>query len=526
MTDSSSLGSEPSPGSRTEAGTRSIKRIAVSQDSETGVQNIRHRYFHIRYLSARSYESKEANDLSQDYIAFQDDGERLVFAICDGVSQSYFGNIAAQFLGEHLVDWLWRDFPWNSRGLDKSKLTDLLVSYLNNQTTEAEAKVQQQAIPSDLPTLMQHALERKREYGSETVFACGSIELPNPQNPHGAIFLAWMGNTELQILATNENETENNLIKTTWDDKLRWSTKRGVVGGKPEIYLSSAEGIGRVVAYTDGIGSYGEKITDATDAELAQEVERLCAHPKSDDVSFIEIDLGPRWWRISEKGLSIPNIVSIELKGQQFRAEWEPVTDANHYLADLRREGLDVDRKPMRTDVPSWEKDIEKFGGKLEFVVQAVDKDGAFGPKARVALLVTNRQESQTLWAPVAALGRSRLNDTTLVAILAIAMAVCGLVAGLILGIVFASSTLPASVPIPVEVTATPGVPASILSPDLESVKPTVTSVPTSTPTLVPPTATSTQVPPTATPRPTQTPLPPTRTPTPTIEIIKPPLTP
>lgn len=520
--------SEAERSSTPNAGTRprSVKRIVVPQDKETGVQNTRHGYFHIRYLSARSYEAKEANDFSQDYIAFQDDGERLVFAVCDGVSQSYFGNIAAQFLGEHLVDWLWRDFPWNGRGLDNSKLTDLLVSYLNNQTKEAEAKVQQQTISADLPTMMQHALERKREYGSETVFACGSIELSGPRNPHGSIFLAWMGNTELQVLTTTEDDLESNLIKTTWDDRSRWSTKRGVVGGRPEIYSSSAEGIGRIVAYTDGISSYGDKISDATDAELAQEVERLGAHPKSDDISFIEIDLGPRWWRISEKGLSIPNIVSIELDAQQFRAEWEPVTDADHYLADLRREGLDVDRKPMRLDVSSWEKDIENFEGPLEFVVQAVDKDGSFGPKARVTLLVTNRQEGQKFWGYKGASKWSGLNDIIPIAILAIVIAVVGLIVGFILGTVAAGSAPAASAPVPGEITKTPSAPVFILSPTLESVNPTVTSVPTSTPTLVPPTATQTQVPPTATTRPTQIPLPPTPTPTPTIEKIKPPPTP
>jgi hypothetical protein len=512
------LYSEKIGNSSPNAGTpqRSVRRTVVPRDGETGVQNIRHGYFHIRYLSARSEEAKAAGDASQDYVVFQDDGERLVFAVCDGVSQSYFGNIAAQFLGDHLVDWLWRDFPWNGRGLDNQKLADLLVTDLNKQTQEADLLVQQQTIPTELPLMMQHALERKREYGSETVFACGSIELPGPRNPHGSVFLAWMGNTELQALTTSEDDAVRNLIKATWDDRIRWSTKRGVVGGRPEIYTASAEGIGRIVAYTDGINSFAGKISDATDVELAQEVDRLSAQPKSDDIAFLEIDLGPRWWRLSETGLSIPNLVSIEMDAHKFRAEWDPVTDADHYLVDIRREGLDVDRKPTHVDAPEWEKELADFEGRLEFVVQAVDKDGSFGPKARLKLLFPPRPTTQTFAGIKGIPAWSSMNEILPMAILAFAMAVAGLIVGLIIGTVAAGSFATAPTARSVEVTETVSAPAVLPNTTLESVRSTVTTVPTST---------SSPVPPTATPRPTPTPLPtvtPTWTAVPTIEIVKP----
>ncbi|WP_455387523.1 hypothetical protein [Petrachloros mirabilis] len=506
-----------SVGSNGEIPQRSVRRTVVPQDGETGVQSIRHGYFHIRYLSARSEEAKTTGDTSQDYVVFQDDGERLVFAVCDGVSQSYFGNIAAQFLGDHLVDWLWRDFPWNSRGLDNAMLVDLLVTDLNKQTQEADALVQQQAIPADLPLMMQHALERKREYGSETVFACGSIELPGPRNPHGSVFLAWMGNTELQALTTREDDAVRNLIKATWDDRIRWSTKRGVVGGRPEIYSASAEGIGRIVAYTDGINSFAGKISNATDAELAQEVERLGAQPKSDDIAWLEIDLGPRWWRIPEKGLSIPNLVSIEMDAHKFRAEWNPVTDADHYLVDIRREGLDVDRKPTHVDIPVWDKELSDFEGQLEFVVQAVDKDGSFGPKARLKLLFPSPPSALKFAGIKGIPAWSGLNEIVPMAILAFVMAAAGLIVGLIIGVIAAYSFAATPTPRPADITEPVSAPAILPSATLEPVNPTVTSVPTST---------STPFPPTATPRPTPTPQPtatPTWTPVPTIEIIKPP---
>src|SRR6185369_16746645 len=60
----------------------------------------------VRVLLDRSFESAQAGEPTQDYLAVRRDPRRLTFAVTDGVGSSFLGDVAAQILAAHLTDWL------------------------------------------------------------------------------------------------------------------------------------------------------------------------------------------------------------------------------------------------------------------------------------------------------------------------------------------------------------------------------------------------------------------------------------
>src|SRR3954469_7654453 len=60
-----------------------------------------------RYAYARSADCRRAGQVGQDFLTIRCDGRAVAFAVCDGVGQSFFGEIAAGLLGSALLDWLW-----------------------------------------------------------------------------------------------------------------------------------------------------------------------------------------------------------------------------------------------------------------------------------------------------------------------------------------------------------------------------------------------------------------------------------
>ena len=264
--------------------------VAVRQDGETGVREIVAGHFRLRYLYARSSDCRQSNDPGQDYIALRQDGRRLVFALCDGVSQSFYGDLAARFLGDALVEWLWNVLPSNE--LQQESVRQALHGYLTDLTDAATRLVRQVPIPADAPSLLRDALEQKRAIGSEATFVCGSIEMPGPDLPQGRVVLAWLGDAELQLWGKERDRTGE--LGAEWIEARRWSTKIGPKGGPIGVFIGRLEGVRRVLAYSDGIASLRERLgRGIDDSELAREVERLGEMPTSDDVSFLEIEVLP-----------------------------------------------------------------------------------------------------------------------------------------------------------------------------------------------------------------------------------------
>src|SRR3954454_2627255 len=80
--------------------------VTINQDTDTPARREITPIAALTYLYDRSRDSKKNNAPGQDFIAFRCTDSRLIFAVCDGVSQSFYGDLAARFVGERLVNWL------------------------------------------------------------------------------------------------------------------------------------------------------------------------------------------------------------------------------------------------------------------------------------------------------------------------------------------------------------------------------------------------------------------------------------
>lgn len=149
------------------------------QDDETEVQLLRGPGFSCRYAYARAADSRSSGDPGQDYLVLRHNDRSFAFALCDGVSQSFYGNLAARLLGEALLDWLW---DHATAAEDRQALERSLALMLKSLTGPATEQVQQHALPVGLADMLRSVLEDKRARGSESTFTCGRIDL-RPTRP-------------------------------------------------------------------------------------------------------------------------------------------------------------------------------------------------------------------------------------------------------------------------------------------------------------------------------------------------------
>src|SRR5690349_7072214 len=84
-----------------------------------------HRYCAVQYAYGRSSDRRKSNQKGQDYLIFHGGQERIVFALCDGVSRSLRPDRAAEILGDALLAWLKTAFVPTDDESEKSFAVEL-----------------------------------------------------------------------------------------------------------------------------------------------------------------------------------------------------------------------------------------------------------------------------------------------------------------------------------------------------------------------------------------------------------------
>jgi hypothetical protein len=149
------------------------------------------------------------------------------------------------------------------------------------------------------------------------------------------------------------------------------------------VYAGTAEEISHLVVYTDGLNAARDKLGRfPSDDNLREQVARLDVSPKSDDISFLEISLGPWWWRLPDSGLGRPVIRTCEFADGKFRADWEPVPSAVRYNVVLRCESNKTEI-PGEVGEESWETTVDDTVGKFIFSVRPIGQNGVLGSVAQ-----------------------------------------------------------------------------------------------------------------------------------------------
>jgi len=261
----------------------------VSQEEDTFPKNINLEHYAYRYAYVRSTDSRNFADPGQDYLTFTPQENTFTFALCDGVSQSFFGNIGAKLLGDGLLSWLSSNNVEHEHGRLQASLSNFLVNYAK----ETVQIVEKYSLPEKVPSMLRDVLEKKREHGSESTFVCGRIDFPSRTLSRGRVLFAWMGDSRLRFWRNDQECSQE--LDGEFITSQRFSTKKGPVGGDPNVFiadLGSTENdnrITKVLAYSDGITSIDGYKDYISQKMLFDLLISAMESPTSDDISLIEI---------------------------------------------------------------------------------------------------------------------------------------------------------------------------------------------------------------------------------------------
>jgi hypothetical protein len=313
----------------------SSRTLKVPQGRESWIQVVRGQALAYRFAYARSADTRASGDVGQDYLAVREGPQTLVLALCDGVSQSFYGDLAARYLGDALVAWLGEHLPPTT---DAEVIRATLTAHLREQTGPATRQVQRHLLPPDIPLMLREVLQEKRALGSESTFVCGRIDLPGGEFPAGHIVLAWMGDSRLRLwTGDGEHVTD---VDGVFETAQRWSTRRGPVGGDVNVFVAPLEQdgrrINRLMAYSDGLAALDPWDRDPSNHAVQDLIAQAGEAATSDDASFLEVWLGPAPAHIEVVPLAAPRLLDVGFREGFIRVAWRPVPGARRYQVEAR----------------------------------------------------------------------------------------------------------------------------------------------------------------------------------------------
>lgn len=213
------------------------------------------------------------SDYGQDAIEFRMDHRHVVAVVADGVSQSFFGDLAARYVGHELCKSLWNYRSAPLAGAD-------LQQRLEKARAGIESEIARFELPLDLSKAERESLERKRsQVGSHAVFVAVVVDLAQ----RTARFYR-VGDAAMAFVQEGDTRTQQ-LVS---DDKARWTSLAGLTG---PLLVCDVPGVRRVMLFSDGwrddSRAPGARLRDsdwfAAESEAAQQLS------SGDDVAVLEI---------------------------------------------------------------------------------------------------------------------------------------------------------------------------------------------------------------------------------------------
>ena len=292
--------------------------------------------FRFRYGFDRSADSINANQTGQDCLTIEWDGNRLVAVLCDGVSQSFFGDLSAKFLSENLSGFLID----RSLILDSDQFFSQTIGFLNQLSIEFSQTIENYSLENITPEFLRAVLERKRHLGSEAVFSAMVLD-----KSRAIAALLWAGDSRIRIWNKRIEVTREHLLFEEFLTQERWSSHKGLVGDLHFKFLSPYD-FDELVLYSDGL-EIADKETNLFSMDNVQ-IERLINRTKntagSDDITFFQMTsrLQPQW---QSGSTNVKNNLRFEpdLESERLKIEWSGTRSQNLWeLAVASERGFSV----------------------------------------------------------------------------------------------------------------------------------------------------------------------------------------
>lgn len=220
----------------------------------------------------RCSEFDEGDQPGQDYAVVRCGGGYVVGVVADGVSRSFYGNLAAEYVSDWLVDELWR------RRADVPQ-SDSMESLLKEAEARFSEHIKEYQIPKTVEPYLVQILERKRPKGSQAVFAAFVLNVAKAE-------LALYQVGDIKALVHNSRPEPESVESAA---EGRWSS-----AGKSRLLLKKSEfkNVGGLVIKSDGASpEWGRSLGEGA---LGLEQFGLMANARApvDDISFIAVRLG------------------------------------------------------------------------------------------------------------------------------------------------------------------------------------------------------------------------------------------
>lgn len=253
----------------------------------------------------------------------------------------------------------------------------LLSDALQSWRSEAAELVAQQPINPALPPIVRDALDRKREYGSETMFVAGLVDIAAK-----TLYACYFGDMHLYLLdATNTRYALPNAII---DTRERWSSKTGIRNGTPHTAIVPLRDDMRIIAHSDGILSRADLLTRLTPDLLNELARDLASAPASDDISILEVAF------VSPPELSPPLETPKPRSASPLEPAitWDAVPNAAWYRASLE---VGKHRFTVDTDTPTLFLPVRGLSGEHLVRVCAMSNTGNHSAWSEpITLMVTD----------------------------------------------------------------------------------------------------------------------------------------
>ncbi|MFG2044786.1 protein phosphatase 2C domain-containing protein [Dactylosporangium sp. NPDC048998] len=230
----------------------------------------------VRGMLDRSPDSAGRGEPSQDYVAVLYGKNRLSFAVTDGVSSSFLGDLAARFLATRLVPFMHEQQPPLR---SEAAFAAAVQRHLVQLAEEYGPQVAGHPIPDGAAGYVRELLEHRREYGSEAMFGCGTIDFRRDR----IVTLAWLGDVRLVVLGAGGRRRD--FSGSTAD---RWSSRLGP-RGEVECRRWRLGDVERVVLCSDGVAADLDAVIDLGDRALDEVLAAAAQRPDSDDMSLLDI---------------------------------------------------------------------------------------------------------------------------------------------------------------------------------------------------------------------------------------------
>jgi hypothetical protein len=261
------------------------------------------------YRRCREYDDR--NGEGQDYARLHSDTDRVVGVLADGVSQSFFGQIAARRVVEGLMDHLFGDGPFDAVKLSQGSLIDALHAIAQ----EGADEVTHYSLRDDLSPTMRDLLEADRRKGSQTVFGVFAYERATR-----SLTVCQLGDVRIQVFADGHDP-----FMVPADKMGRFSIPtRSASKIAENLHIEHYENVLGVLMHSDGVDDkWGEK-PSALEIEQRGTLEAAMEQwARQDDVSIVGVLTEPLvGWAaknplptISKKPVSNPLITTPELEG-------------------------------------------------------------------------------------------------------------------------------------------------------------------------------------------------------------------